>query len=275
MKAMWTRRELLAGIGAGAVAAALPAQAMEAPPVGLAYPESLAAPGALNPRVAYIPPSRIDPAYSHAIYVNTALSGPGAQKMWVLRRGAGGWKLALWDETYWQDKGVAGTPPYSWPVSTGRKYPGDARSGPTPTGIFNVDDRRFRHRRGWGSPGMYNSIYIDLHYGSGRMSGIAMHGTPRSNYRKLGRADSHGCIRMTQANSEMVWRLFHGEGRPGATSPLWTETVPRYFTSTPTSGYTARWGYVRDGSILSDAETGARLTKSGYAALFVFFRDDY
>ena len=95
-----------------------------------------------------------------------------------------------------------------------------------------------------------------------------------SNENKLGRADSHGCIRMQQANADKVWQMFHGTGKPGTSSPLWSEAVPRYFQSTPSGSYTARRGYVRDGSFLTDAETGARLTKPGYSVLFVFFRDD-
>lgn len=246
--------------------AALPALGMEPGKVGLDYLEQLD--GKVSG--AYLAPSRIDPAYSHALYINAATSGAGAQKMWVLERAGADWRLALWDETHWGER----TPEYSWPISTGRHYPGDRRSGPTPLGIFNVDDRTFRHVRGWGAPGMYNSIFIDLHYSSGRISGVAMHGTTRSKYRLLGRPDSHGCIRMTQPNADRVWAMFHGpDGRPGDTSPLWSEAVPRYFTSAPRQDWSVRRNYTRDGSFHTD-ESGERLTKPGYAALFVIFRDD-
>lgn len=270
----FARRSFLSGLGAISAFGAGPVFGMEQKPdgIGLSYLEGLSAPGALNEKVAFIPPSRIDPAYSHVVYVNTALSGPAAQKMWVVERDGAGWKLALWDQDYWDGKGSA--PEYSWPVSTGRYYQGNRRSGPTPLGVFNIDDRKTRHRRGWGSPGMYNSIYIDLHYSSGRASGVAMHGTTRSMYRRLGRADSHGCVRMEQKNADLVWKMFHGDGRPGTSSPLWSESVPRYFTSSPVQTNAARWGYVRDGSILRDEKTGERLTKPGYSALFVYFRDD-
>ncbi len=267
-----TRRNTLIGLGAlGFVAAPRFGWAIEDAGVGIDYLEALGKPGALSERVKYLAPSQIDEAYSHVIYVNSAHRTPGAQKMWVIERDGDGWKLALWDEKYWENNGA--TPEYSWPVSTGRKYAGDSRSGPTPLGIFNADDRNHRHRRGWGSPGMYNSIYIDLHYRSGRASGVAMHGTTSSKYRKLGRADSHGCIRMTQANANSVWSMFHGEGRPGENSPLWSE-VPRYFETPPARDRSARWGYVRDGTLLRDEETGEVLTKPGYSVLFVFFRDD-
>ncbi|MDF0603271.1 L,D-transpeptidase [Psychromarinibacter sp. C21-152] len=265
----WTRRAALAALGALALTG--PARAIEAPGVGIDYLEALGQPGALSEQVAYLPPSAIDPAYSHVIYINAALSGDGAQKMWILERANGGWALALWDQDYWDGKGEV--PSYSWPVSTGRYYRGNNRSGPTPLGIFNVDDRAFRHVKGWGAPGMYNSIFIDLHYSGGRMSGVAMHGTTRSKYRLLGRPDSHGCIRMEQPNADLVWELFHGDGRPGAESPLWTAAVPRYFTSEPQQNWNPRWNYVRDGSYLTD-EAGERLTKAGYSALFVIFRDD-
>ncbi|GIT94190.1 hypothetical protein JANAI62_08130 [Jannaschia pagri] len=252
------------------------ATAREEQTYGIDYLEALGQPGALNPKVAFIAPSAIDDAYSHAIYVNAATSGGGAQKMWVLERENGSrWRVALHDPDFWATKGLPeGTDaPYSWPVSTGRHYPGERRAGPTPLGIFNVDERNYRHRRGWGSPGMYNSIYIDLHYSSGRISGVAMHGTTNRMYSRLGRADSHGCVRMTKANSERVWQLFHPEDARGAQSPLWG-SVPRYFSSVPRGGYETRRGYVRDGSFLTNASGEDRLMKDGYTALFVFFRDD-
>lgn len=217
----------------------------------------------------FLPPSQLHPAYSHAIYVNTALSGPGAQKMWVIERAGNGWQLATHDEEYWQDKG---DPAYSWPVSTGRKYPGDSRSGPTPVGVFNIDERKHRHRPGWGSAGMYNSLYIDLHYSGGRVSGVAIHGTTQGQYRKLGRADSHGCVRMRQSNADKVWNLVHPDGARAEASPLWGE-VPRFFTSDPQADMSARSGYVRDGSLLTAAD-GSVLMRPGYRMLFVFFRDD-
>ncbi|WP_172298727.1 L,D-transpeptidase [Pseudoruegeria sp. HB172150] len=265
----WTRRTVLAALGALTLAA--PARAIESPGTGIGYLERLGQPGALPADTAYLPPSRIDPAYTHAIYINAALSGPGAQKMWIVARDGTSWKLALHDPDYWADK--PDKPTYSWPVSTGRVYPGNSRSGPTPLGIFNVDDRAYRHVRGWGAPGMYNSIFIDLHYGGGRISGVAMHGTTQGLYRLLGTPDSHGCIRMRQPNADQVWNLFHGDGQPGDTSPLWTASVPRYFTSEPDQSWNPRWNYTRDGTFLRD-DSGSRLTKPGYSVLFIIFRDD-
>lgn len=245
-------------IGAGRAAAA-------SSPADIGYLEALV----LAEGTPYLAPSRLPLAYGHAVYVNTALSGNGAQKMWVLERTAAGWQLAVHDPDHWAGKGQ---PAYSWPVSTGRTYPGDKRSGPTPTGIFNVDERRARHRPGWGSEGMYNAVYIDLHYSGGRVSGVAIHGTTAGKYRNLGRADSHGCVRMRQDNADRVWALIHPGGARAEASPIWGE-VPRFFASAPRADMSARTGYVRDGTLLTGAD-GAVLTRPGYRMVFVFFRDD-
>lgn len=273
MVSFLSRRAVLAGLATlpAARALAVGSSFSSDADLGLPYLETLAGEPARRGTTGFLAPSQIMPDYSHAIYVNAALRGPAAQKMWVLERRAAGWDLALWDDGYWAEAGRA--PRYSWPVSTGRKYPGEARSGPTPLGVFNVDDRHFRHRRGWGAPGMYNSIYIDLHYSGGRASGVAIHGTTKGRYGRLGTADSHGCVRVTQANAEALWALFHGTGKPGESSPLWSESVPRFFKSKPQQNWNARYGYRRDGVPAVD-KAGQMLTKPGYRALLIFYRDD-
>ena len=263
-----TRRDF-GRLTAGAAFAAAGTIARASGPLGVEYLENLGLPGALPEEAAFIAPSAIHPAYSHAIYVNCATSGDGMQKMWVLGRQADGWGLAMSDADDGTNHAASG---YSWLVSTGIHYPGDDRSGPTPVGIFNLDERSGRHRTGWGSPGMYKAIYIDLHYRGGRISGVALHGTTENKYRRLGRADSHGCVRMTQANMDQFWGLFHPDGARREDSPQWGE-VPRYFTSAVRDSLDTRSGYVRDGSLLS-GEDGAVLTKLGYRAVLVFFRDD-
>ena len=263
-------------IGAGALALTGLAGRAEAlrpvarpPGTGIDYLESLAAPGMLSEGMDFVAPSAIHPSYSHAIYVNTSWSGAGMQKMWVIGRAGAGWRLALSDPDHWGAEPAS----YSWPVSTGKLWPGNNRAGLTPTGIFNLDERSQRHRTGWGSPGMYKAVYIDLHYTSGRVSGVAMHGTTYGQYRRLGQPASHGCVRMTVENADRVWEMIHFPG--GARreqSERWGE-VPRYFRSDPADSMAARTGYVRDGSLLRD-EAGEVLTKQGYKVLFVFFRDD-
>lgn len=260
-----TRRAFTSG---AACLLAAPALAARGPHLGIDYLEALVDSPALNRRHAYIPPSRVHDAYSHVVYVDAAFHGPGRQKMWVLARKGAAWDLAVHDPDYW-DGGAAA---YSWPVSTGRYYPGDRRSGPTIPGVFNIDERAARHRTGWGSPGMYKAIYYDLHYSSGRASGIAFHGTTRSLYRKLGTPDSHGCVRMRQTNMDRFWGLLHPGGATGAQSPLWGE-VPRYFTSAPSTTFAPRRGYVRDGTLLRDS-TGTPLSKMGYTVLVNVFLTD-
>ena len=103
-------------------------------------------------------------------------------------------------------------PSYSWPVSTGRYYRGDPFSGPTPTGVFALDERKWRYGRGYTAPGMIHTMYIDFHYDNGRRSGVAFHGTLPGRYRRLGSIDLHGCIRMKQKNAAS---LFDRDHRPG------------------------------------------------------------
>ena len=255
----------------------------------------------LTPRKgsAYIKPSEIHSSYKMAIYINAATRGDGRQKMWVLERDTSGepstnhagltangtviddqprypWQLAMWDEKFWKKKGwteAEAIPPYSWPVSTGRKYPGDARSGPTPLGIFNIDDRKYRHKKGWYAAGMIHAMFIDLHYKSGRRSGVAMHGTTTGKYRLLGRADSHGCIRMHQSNALALYNRVHSDTKKNLTdaNPLWG-SMPRYFEK-HSNDHTRRWSYVRDGSYLFDEE-GQMLMKEGLQILLIHFRDD-
>ena len=113
-----------------------------------------------------------------------------------------------------QGKLAAGeTPSYSWPVSTGRSYRGDRFSGPTPTGVFALDERKWRYGRGYTAPGMIHTMYIDFHYDNGRRSGVAFHGTLPGRYRALGTNDSHGCIRMKQTNAAALFDRITGRDR--------------------------------------------------------------
>ncbi len=246
-------------------------------------------------RKYYVRPSDIDPRFTIALYVNVANRGPMAQRMWVLQRDELGadWKLGLWDERYWKPR-LAGTdarPSFSWKISSGRKYPGDDRSGPTLSGVFTLDERKGRTRFGYTAPGMINVMYIDYHYRSGRRSGIAFHGTTNGRYRLLGRPDSHGCIRMTKRNARAL--LSRLRGRDGVLSDdLRWGRVPRFWKRQ--SGRN-RYGYTRDGSFhlarrkkptppagktrlvkasfKPDNTEAAPLTKTGYRAIVVFFRD--
>lgn len=247
----------------------------------------------------YLAPSQIDPRYTMALYVNASNRGANRQRMWVLQRDkiGGSWRLGMWDKAYWKKRGAkkynvkpGSEPPFSWLVSTGRKYRGDSRSGPTPLGVYSVDERRWRVHTGYHSRGMIHVLFIDYHYSSGRRSGVAFHGTTRSQYWKLGRIDSHGCIRMHQRNALGLVRRVMGRDKTLTQSQRWG-AVPRYWKTERRGG--ARFGYKRDGgahyaptafmfeggsgdpSMLRNAKhfQPPVLTKSGYRVLTVIFRD--
>jgi L,D-transpeptidase catalytic domain len=259
----------------------------------LAYLESLK--GSVE---RYKAPSELDPRYTIALYVNAATQGPNRQRMWVLQRDriGGEWRLAMWDERHWRKAalGEGEVPEYSWPVSTGRYYRGDRFSGPTPTGVFALDERKWRYGRGYSAPGMIHTMYIDLHYTSGRRSGVAFHGTTRGRYRKLGRADSHGCIRMRQENALAMYNRITGRDEVLTEGMRWGE-VPRFWKHERRG---KRWGYTRDGTphpveiaaaertdadgaphpgaVADDAGDAAGagvLTKTGFRAITIIFND--
>ncbi len=255
----------------------------------------------------YLAPSQIDQRYNLALYVNAKASGPNAQRMWVLQRDqtTGRFKLALWDDKWWKSKKArtkykvaeGDEPPFSWLVSIGKKWRGDNRSGPTSLGVFALDERKGRMQRGWHAPGMIHAMYLDLHYRSGRRSGIAFHGTTRSQYRKLGRIASHGCIRMHQSNALKLLNRVRGADKVLARDDVWGE-VPRFWRRQKGGN---RYGYVRDGSLLhgqtgrtlkvasakpadgsaldvvlaqdSETQTLPALTKTGFRAITVIFKD--
>lgn len=226
------------------LAVAVPSAAPAADAVG--YLESLK--GKATP---FLAPSDIDPRYTIALYVNTSGKGAFKQRMWVLHRDqiGGPWRLAMWDKDYWKKAklGDSEIPAYSWPVSTGRSYPGDRKSGPTPTGIFSLDERKRRSGRGWMQDGMIHVMHIDYHYSDGRMSGVAFHGTTPARYRRLGSIDSHGCIRMHQRNALALLDRVTGKDRALSDDLRWGE-VPRFWR---TETGNRRTGYVRDGQALA------------------------
>ena len=261
-----TRRSFLRGAAATTVCCS-PSIAKASNSLGIDYLEGLSESSSLADANKFVAPHAVHDAYLHVMYVNVAYSGAAMQKMWVLQRRFSGWDLAYRDPT-----AVSGSDGWSWPVSSGALYANEARAGPTPVGVFNIDERTHRYRGGWGSPGMYKALYIDLHYSSGRASGVAIHGTTQSRYTHLGAPASHGCVRVTQSNMDVIHAMLFPNGEPREHSPLWGE-VPRYFTSVPEDSWAPRSGYVRDASLLRDTN-GNTLTKPGYKVLAVFFRDD-
>lgn len=93
---------------------------------------------------------------------------------------------------------IKGRPAYVWPVSTAR--PGYR----TPIGRF----RPIRLERVW-----YSSIYENapMPYSIFFHGGYAIHGT--YDTRNLGRAVSHGCVRLHPANARTLFDLVRQYGR--------------------------------------------------------------
>lgn len=249
----------------------------------------------------YVAPSKLDSRFNLALYVNAKGRGPNAQRMWVLQRDPadGKFKLAMWDKNWWASRTAkrkyklkpGEEPPFSWLVSTGYRWPGNRKSGPTTLGVFAMDERKGRTQRGWHTHGMIHVMYIDYHYRSGRRSGIAFHGTTRGQYRRLGRIASHGCIRMHQSNALSLLKRMKGWDNVLSEEQRWGE-VPRFWRR---QKYANRYDYVRDGSLLRqsvkvaavapvDTASGAVvstdatpssdvLTKTGYRAVAVIFKN--
>jgi hypothetical protein len=99
---------------------------------------------------------------------------------------------------------VDGQPRYNWPVSTGR--PGYD----TPNGTFTAFRMDKDHRsEEWDNAPMPFSIFFTA-------TGDAVHGTYEQ--RSLGRAVSHGCVRLSVKNAAILWDLVKRE-------TVWSTTV--------------------------------------------------
>ena len=87
---------------------------------------------------------------------------------------------------------IDGTPTYTWKVSTGRK------GHETPPGTFEPD---------WLHEDHYTSLYDDapMPHSVFFNGHIAVHGTDAEH--KLGKVDSHGCIRLSRKNAKIFFQL--------------------------------------------------------------------
>ncbi len=100
------------------------------------------------------------------------------------------------------DVSVDGYSRYTWPVSTGR------RGLATPAGMFHPQSMavRWYSRKYYHSP-MPHSIFF---YG-----GLAIHGS--YDIAQIGRAVSHGCVRLYPANATVLFDLVRREGMHNTT----------------------------------------------------------
>ncbi|MCB0406723.1 MAG: L,D-transpeptidase [Bdellovibrionales bacterium] len=77
------------------------------------------------------------------------------------------------------------------------------------SGVFRVNSSKSKTHRY--QKGMYDALYVDIVYPSGKSSGIAIHGTDKDQYGKLGQQASHGCIRVHQMHSKILYSYVMSE----------------------------------------------------------------
>jgi len=106
---------------------------------------------------------------------------------------------------------VDGIEQYNWPVSTGG--PGYA----TPSGTFAASSlNKVWYSKQWDNAPMPNSIFFTK-------EGHAIHGSYET--KKLGRAVSHGCVRLAPENAKILYALVEEQG-VGNTKVVLTGVTP-------------------------------------------------
>jgi lipoprotein-anchoring transpeptidase ErfK/SrfK len=106
---------------------------------------------------------------------------------------------------------VDGIEQYAWPVSTG------GRGYATPSGTFTASSmNELWYSKQWDNAPMPNSIFFTK-------EGHAIHGSYET--KKLGRAVSHGCVRLAPENAKTLYALIEEEGL-GNTKVVLTGVTP-------------------------------------------------
>jgi L,D-transpeptidase catalytic domain len=114
---------------------------------------------------------------------------------------------------------VDGEPLYDWPVATG------GRDYDTPSGTFKPFRMEIDHTSDeWDNAPMPYSIFFTD-------TGVAVHGTYEQ--KSLGRAVSHGCVRLSVKNAATLWNLVKRE-KMANTSVVVTGDIPDAEISTVT-----------------------------------------
>ncbi len=102
-------------------------------------------------------------------------------------------------------------PLYDWPVSTGQ------RGYDTPAGVYQPFRMEADHfSREWDDAPMPHSIFFT-------QIGHAIHGS--FDLKRLGRPASHGCVRISPKNAELLFKLVRAE-KMANTRVLLTGTIP-------------------------------------------------
>lgn len=173
----------------------------------------------------YLTPT-LEEAYDVFVLVNVSYEKYGdpnayipSQHMRVLKKSSPGQKVFLRDsdgvivDVYSDVAGSGNSGALSqlsglMPVSSGAGgKPADPQAYvDTPTGIYRINAQKSRDKRF--QTGMWHSMYFDLVYPWGKASGLAIHGTSKSAYKRLGTQQSHGCVRVTQAQANSMYETF-------------------------------------------------------------------
>jgi hypothetical protein len=91
-----------------------------------------------------------------------------------------------------------GVQQYEWPVSTG------LRGYTTPSGTYTTSSmNKIWYSRQWDNAPMFHAIFFTKR-------GHAIHGT--LDEKNLGKAASHGCVRLSRANAETLFTLVKQNG---------------------------------------------------------------
>ena len=107
---------------------------------------------------------------------------------------------------------VDGTQRWQWPVSTGM------RGHDTPSGSYTTFRMEKKHfSKEWDDAPMPHSIFFT-------MKGHAIHGSMYTRY--LGRPASHGCVRISPQNAELLFDLVKKEGMSNTTVILTGDAGP-------------------------------------------------
>ena len=130
---------------------------------------------------------------------------------------------------------VDGIEKYQWPVSTG------VRGYSTPSGNFTASSmNKIWYSKQWDNAPMPHAIFFTK-------DGHAIHGSLET--KKLGRAASHGCVRVSPKNAETLFHLVEQNGlentkvvltgvTPGGEAKVAAQPTPRYRDADA-----APWGY--------------------------------
>ena len=156
---------------------------------------------------------------------------------------------------------VDGAPRYNWPVSTG------VAGHDTPNGSYRPFRMEKSHfSREWDNAPMPHAIFFT-------QVGHAIHGTTHT--RRLGRAASHGCVRLSQRNAATLFALVKQQ-KMANTRVVVEGSVgdaPVAEIQRPTRARSARRGYGNDEGVVAVRSRGRTWEDEAYGPPVRRYRD--